>query len=57
MLSFLLKQNWIVIDDFLLNLFATFDSVLGMQITVGLQVDTELILLQCRRLYSKCKWS
>jgi len=43
MLSFLLKQIWIGIDDFLLN-FASFGSILGLQITVtfgsvlGLQV-------------------
>jgi len=34
MLLFLLKQIWIGIDNFLLNFFATFDSVLGLQITV-----------------------
>ena len=33
-LSFLFKQNWFGIDDFLLNFFATFISVLGLQITV-----------------------
>jgi len=33
MLSFLLKQIWIGIDDFLLNFFATFGSVLGLQVT------------------------
>jgi len=33
-LSFLFKQNWFGIDDFLLNFFATFASVLGPQITV-----------------------
>jgi len=48
MLSFLLKQIWIGIDDFLLNFFATFASVLGLQITVtlasvlGLQVTVGL---------------
>jgi len=30
MLSYLLKQNWIGIDYFLLNFFATFASVLGL---------------------------
>ena len=33
-LSFLFKQNWFGIDDFLLNFFSTFVSVLGLQITV-----------------------
>ena len=48
MLSFLLKQNWIGIDYFLLNFFATFASVLRLQITVtfgsvlGFQVNTGL---------------
>jgi len=47
MLSFLLKQIWIGIDDFLLNFFATFGSVLGLQITVtfgallGLQITVD----------------
>jgi len=47
MLSFLFKQNWIAIDDFLLNFFATFASVLRLQITVtfgsvlGLQVNVD----------------
>jgi len=53
-LSFLFKQNWFGIDDFLLNFFATFVSVFGLQITVtfgsvlglqvavGLQVNTGL---------------
>ena len=47
MLSFLLKQNWIGIDYFLLNFFATFASVLRLQITVtfgsvfGLQVTVD----------------
>ena len=36
MLSFLLKQIWIGIDYFLLNFFATFDSVSGRQIAVTL---------------------
>jgi len=34
MLSFLLKQIWIGIDDFLLNFFATSVSVLGLEVTV-----------------------
>jgi len=50
----LFKQNWFGIDDFLLNFFATFVPVLGLQITVtfgsvlalqvtvGLQVNTGL---------------
>jgi len=54
MLSFLLKQIWIGIDYFLLNFFATFGSILGLQITatlgsvlglkvtVGLQVNDGL---------------
>jgi len=36
MLSFLLKQISIGIVYFLLNFFATFGSVLGLQLTVGL---------------------
>jgi len=46
MLSFLLKQIWIGTDDFLLYFFATFDLVLGLQVTVTfgsvleLQVNT-----------------
>jgi len=54
MISLLLKQIWIGMDDFLLNFFATFnlllelqitvtfDSVLRLQVTVGLQVNTGL---------------
>jgi len=48
MLSFLLKQIWIGIDYFLSNFFATFGSVLGLQITVtfrsvlGLRVNSGL---------------
>ena len=48
MLSFLLKQNWIGIDYVLLNFFATFASVLRLQITatfgsvLGLQVNSGL---------------
>jgi len=48
MLSFLLEQIWIGIDYFLLNFFATFASVFGLQITVpfgsvlGLQVTVGL---------------
>jgi len=41
-LSFLFKQNWFGIDDFLLNFFATFVSDLGLQVTVGLQLNTGL---------------
>ena len=47
-LSFWFKQNWFGIDDFLLNFFATFVSVLGLQITatfgsvLGLQVNSGL---------------
>ena len=40
MLSFFLKQIWIGIDYFLLKFFATFGSVLGLQVTVGLQVNS-----------------
>jgi len=48
------EQIWILIGDFLLNFFATFNSVLGLQttvtfgsvlglqVTVGLQVNTGL---------------
>ena len=43
MLSFLLKQNWIGIEYFLSKFFATFGSVLGLQVTVlGLQVNSGL---------------
>jgi len=42
MSSLLHKQIWIGIDDFLLNFFASFSSVLGLQVTVGLQVNSEL---------------
>jgi len=38
----LFKQNWFGIDDFLLNFFATFVSVLGLQVNVGLQLNTGL---------------
>ena len=41
-LWFLFKHNWFPIDDFLLNFFATFGSVLGLQVTVRLQVNTGL---------------
>jgi len=48
MLSFLLKHIWIGIDYFRLNFFATFHSISGLQITVtfgsvlGLQVSSGL---------------
>jgi len=42
MLSFLLKQIWIGIEEFPLNFFATFGSVLGLHVTIGLQVNSEL---------------
>jgi len=42
MLSFLLKQIWIGIDYFLLNFFATFGFILGLKVTVGLQVNDGL---------------
>jgi len=42
MLSFLLEQIWIGIDYFLLNFFATFGSVLGLQVTAGPQVNSVL---------------
>jgi len=42
MLLFLLKPIWIGIDDFILNFFATFVSVLGLQVTLELQVNTGL---------------
>jgi len=35
----LLNQIWIGIDDILLNFFATFDSVLELQITVLTRVS------------------
>jgi len=47
----LLKQIWIGIDYFLLNLFATFGSVLRLQITVGLQVNTGLKPATCRETF------
>jgi len=40
MLSFLLKHIWIGINYFLLNFFATFGSVLGLQVAVELHVNT-----------------
>ena len=40
MLSFLLKQNWSGIDYFLSKFLAIFGSILGLQITVGLQVNS-----------------
>jgi len=39
MLSFLLNQIWIGIDDILLNFFATFGSVLGLHVTVLVRVS------------------
>jgi len=42
MLSFSLEQIWIGIDYFLLNFIATFGSVLGLQVTAGPQVNSEL---------------
>jgi len=39
MLSFLLNEIWIGIDDFLLKFFATFGSVLGLQVTVLIRVS------------------
>jgi len=38
MLSFLLIQIWIGIDDIRLNLFATFGSIFGLQVTVLIRV-------------------
>jgi len=45
MLSCLLKQNWIGIDDFLLNFFATFVSGLRLQntVTFGSVLDCRLL--------------
>jgi len=40
MLSFLLKQNWSGIDYFLSKFLAIFGSILRLQITVGLQVNS-----------------
>jgi len=60
-LSFLFTHIWFGSDDFLLNFFATFVSVLGLQITVtfglvlglqvtvGLQVNTGLLGATCCR--------
>jgi len=42
MLSFLLEQICIGIDNFLLNYIAAFGSVLGLQVTVGPQVNSGL---------------
>jgi len=42
MLSFFLEQIWIGIDYFLLNIIATFGSVLGLQVTAGSQVNSGL---------------
>jgi len=39
MLSFLLNQIWIGIDDFLLNFYVTFDLVLGLQVTVLIRIS------------------
>jgi len=39
MLSFLLNQVQIGIDDILLNFFATFCSVLGLQVSVLIRVS------------------
>ena len=39
MSPFLLNQIWIGIGDFLLNFFATFGSVLGLQVTVLIRVS------------------
>jgi len=53
----LFKQNWIGIDYFLLNFFATFTSVLRLQITVtfgsvlGLQV-----IVDCRLTVDCSHW-
>jgi len=41
MLSFFIKQNWIGIDYFLLN-FATFSSVLRLQVTVDCRLNSGL---------------
>jgi len=38
-LSFLLNQDWIGIDYFLLNVFANFSSILGLQVTVLIRVS------------------
>jgi len=39
MLSVLLNQIWIGIDDFLLNVFTTFGPALGLQVTVLIRVS------------------
>ena len=51
MLSFLLKQILSGIDDFLLNFFAIFASIVEMQVTVGLQVSTGLQQQTCWELF------
>jgi len=43
MLSFLLNQIWIESDDVVLNFFATFSSVMELQITVGLLIRVSSI--------------
>jgi len=42
MLSFLLEQIWIGIDYFLFKFILTFGSLLGLQDTAGLQVNSGL---------------
>jgi len=45
MLSVLLNQIWIGIGDILLKFFATFSSVLGLQVTVFIRVFSNLLRL------------
>jgi len=47
MLSFLLYQIWIEIDDFVLSFFATFGLILGLQVTV---------LIRIFRIHWDCLW-
>jgi len=54
MLSFLLKEIWIGIDYFLLKFFGTFDSVLGLQITVNFGSVCDCRLLKDCRLTVDC---
>jgi len=51
MLSFLLNQIWIGIDDILLNFFTTFGSVLGLQVTAlirGSEIRWDCLFCLCK---------
>ena len=55
MLSFLLKEIWIGIDYFLLKFFGTFDSVLGLQITVNFGSVCDCRLLKISVQFCDCR--